>query len=382
MTTANDSRTATDFLKHFGLDNSGAASSDIITEHVGEQVALDCIEPDPGQPRKTINVDEFEELKASMDDVGLIEPIVVRPHPLKPGHFMIIVGERRFRAATELKWPKIPAIIRHDLSDSDVLLIQMAENLVKSAMTTSETARGFARLMGDFGLGQRQMSRITGYSASTINELVGIVNGPECIASLIDTVKARPLVMLKRAYKHDPELVEDHLAQRLKDEQPISLNWAESIHALVKRDDSESESNDDTEEAHSEITSQSEGALTNESFDIDDAEAGDTSNQLDTVGTDREMTNETHDTETSADESSPQPESAESGHDAFPMADHNGFTKRSPSKASVSVRCEDGSFGRLALEYAPTEPDSLMVEGADGVIRSVKITDVTIAGYE
>ncbi|HAS8195758.1 TPA: ParB/RepB/Spo0J family partition protein [Vibrio vulnificus] len=384
-TNKNQNRTATDYLAHFGLSNSGAASSDNALKSVGEHVSLEYIRPDPTQPRKEINTEEFDNLKVSMDDVGLIEPIVIRPDPVNPSSFFIVVGERRYRAAVELKWKSIPSIIRHDLSDSDVLLIQMAENLVKSEMTTAETAHGFVRLMDEFNLNQREIGRITGYSTSTINELVGIVKGPECIASLINTVKTRPLVILKRAHSTDPDLVEDHLAQRLKNDLPVSLSWAESIHALVKQDDTESDEqiNINSENTTQSVVESSSSATESDATELDRTTTPVTSefcesDDLPEMGGENNEKSGPNSEDTNNELDSPTVEFE----NEFPNEMGNGFTRRPPSKAIVSVLCADGSFGRLALEYAPTEPDSLMVEDANGVVRSVQISNVKIAGYE
>lgn len=124
-------------------------------------LALSSITPDPDQPRRIFRTEDGAELRESMRAQGLLEPIVVRP---VAGHrYIIIAGERRFRAATELAWASIDAIVRTDLAPEGgaVLAAQIAENVTRQAMTPIEEGRSYRRLL-DFGWTEDEVTKRMG----------------------------------------------------------------------------------------------------------------------------------------------------------------------------------------------------------------------------
>ena len=111
-----------------------------------------AIEPDPEQPRKTFGPNELQELAESMDSQGLLQPIILRPHPQAQGRkkrYMLIAGERRWRAAGILKWETIPAIVRDDLDPRDAAKVQLLENIVRVDLDPVEEARAMKRLLDE-----------------------------------------------------------------------------------------------------------------------------------------------------------------------------------------------------------------------------------------
>lgn len=122
-------------------------------------IPLAHITADPDQPRRIFRTEEMAQLVGSMRDGGLLQPIIVRP--VASGRFIIIAGERRFRAATELAWKSIDAIVRADLAPTDVLAAQVVENIGRQAMTPIEEGRAYRRLL-DSGWTEEQVQQRLG----------------------------------------------------------------------------------------------------------------------------------------------------------------------------------------------------------------------------
>lgn len=136
-------------------------------------IPIEFIEPDPDQPRKDIgNVDE---LKASIAEHGVIQPIVVSPHGTEM--FRIIAGERRFTAAKAFGLKSVPAIIR-TVEEHRRLEVQLIENIHRKELSPIEEATTYKRLMTEFKLSQRQLAERLGKSAAAINQTVRILSLP------------------------------------------------------------------------------------------------------------------------------------------------------------------------------------------------------------
>jgi ParB/RepB/Spo0J family partition protein len=110
-----------------------------------KQIPLSHITPDPDQPRKTFR--NIGELAKSLKEVGLKQPITVRPNTLRPGHYILMYGERRYKAAEQLNWMTIGAIVRYGVKDSSVLADQITENSQREDLDPIEEARGLRAYM-------------------------------------------------------------------------------------------------------------------------------------------------------------------------------------------------------------------------------------------
>ena len=134
-----------------------------ITNSVME-IPLRFIEPDPNQPRKTFDEDGIKELATSMTAMGQRTAIEIRPHAdstkRKP-RYIIIAGERRWRAATMLGWESMKAIVYRDISEHDAVMSQLLENIVRRDLDPVEKATAYQRMMDE------------GYSAKDIGDAVG-----------------------------------------------------------------------------------------------------------------------------------------------------------------------------------------------------------------
>lgn len=108
------------------------------------------IHADPTQPRRKIDQAKIEEMSRNWDADGQLQPIVIRPHPEKPGEFMLVMGHRRWRTALFRKDPTIDAVIREDFKN--VLVAQIAENVQREDLDPLDLALAIARL-NDYGSG-------------------------------------------------------------------------------------------------------------------------------------------------------------------------------------------------------------------------------------
>lgn len=146
------------------------AASDI------QNIDIAAIEPNPSQPRILYDEIAFQELKDSIEQRGIIQPISVRR--LNNGKFQIVAGERRFRAATELRLKKIPVYILDIASDSDTLEISLIENVQRENLNPIELAKGYQRLMVEWNLTQEDIAKKIGKDRATIANVIRLLKLP------------------------------------------------------------------------------------------------------------------------------------------------------------------------------------------------------------
>lgn len=128
-------------------------------------IPLERIETNPEQPRRFFDLEALAELAASIDEYGVIQPITVKKRT--DGRFLIIAGERRYRASCMAKKRTIPAIVVN-LSDSEGAQIALLENLQRKDLTFFEEAEGYSRLMTEYEMTQEELSEKLGKSQSAI----------------------------------------------------------------------------------------------------------------------------------------------------------------------------------------------------------------------
>ncbi len=152
---------------------------------VGRMVALDKLDPNPDQPRSDFG--DLTELTASVRDKGILEPLLVRHSPLT-GRWMIIAGERRFRAATEVGLLEVPCI-ELDVDDQGVAEIALIENLQRKDLTPWEEADGLAALCTRYGYTHEEVAQKIGKSRSTVTEALSIATLPQDIRDACQAAK-------------------------------------------------------------------------------------------------------------------------------------------------------------------------------------------------
>jgi ParB family chromosome partitioning protein len=138
-------------------------------------IRLDQVQPNPLQPRRSFADGELAELVSSLRTNGLLQPITVRPRA--DGHYELIAGERRFRAARQLGWVTMPAFVR-DASNEQMLSLALVENLQRSDLNPIEEAQGYSQLVSEFGLAHQQIADAVGKDRSTITNSLRLLSLP------------------------------------------------------------------------------------------------------------------------------------------------------------------------------------------------------------
>jgi ParB family transcriptional regulator, chromosome partitioning protein len=140
---------------------------------IGRLVPIEDIQPNPKQPRQSLG--DLTELTASIEEKGVLEPILVRPIGSR---FQIIAGERRYRAAVEAGLSEMPCIVR-DCSDAEVMELALVENLQRKDLSPFEEADGLKTLADGFGYTHEMMADKLGKSRTSITETLSITAMPE-----------------------------------------------------------------------------------------------------------------------------------------------------------------------------------------------------------
>jgi ParB family chromosome partitioning protein len=146
---------------------------------VGRMIDLGSVEPDPSQPRAAMG--DLSELIASVEDKGVLEPILVRPHPdsLSSGkpRYRIISGERRYHAAVEAGLSQVPAI-EMDVEEEEALEIALVENLQRKDLTPFEEGEGYRQLAEKHGYTHEDIAQAVGKSRTVITESLALLEMP------------------------------------------------------------------------------------------------------------------------------------------------------------------------------------------------------------
>ena len=166
------------------------------------EIELTKLQPNPDQPRKRINEETIKELASSIEQHGLIQPISVVPVPENDG-FVIVAGERRYRAHQHLGRTTIAAIITKGNSDE----IALIENIQREDLSPMDQAEGLARLMERHGYKQEEVAQVVGKSRPTVTELLSLNTLPDEIKEECRTfdVPKSFLVQVVRASKPEDQ---------------------------------------------------------------------------------------------------------------------------------------------------------------------------------
>ncbi|GAA4834585.1 ParB/RepB/Spo0J family partition protein [Garicola koreensis] len=193
-------------------------------------VPVASIQPNPRQPRQVFDEEEMDELVHSVREIGVLQPIVVRP--LEGDRYELIMGERRWRASQAAGQQTVPAVVR-STSDENLLRDALLENIHRSQLNPLEEAGAYRQLLDDFGISQEELSRRIGRSRPQISNTLRLMNLPPAAqrrvaAGVLSSGHARALLSLE-----NEEQMED-LAQRIIAE-GLSVRGAEEAASLVKR---------------------------------------------------------------------------------------------------------------------------------------------------
>ncbi len=215
-------------------------------EHLGEleevtgaryaEIPLDDIRPNPRQPRSVFEEEALAELVHSIREIGLLQPIVVRPVPDAAAagpHYELVAGERRWRAAREAGLDPIPGIVR-ETADDVLLRDALLENLHRSQLNALEEAAAYQQLLDDFGCTQEELATRIGRSRPQVSNTLRLLRLPAPVqrrvaAGVLSAGHARALLALD-----EPEAMEK-LAGRIVAE-GLSVRATEEIVAVGEAD--------------------------------------------------------------------------------------------------------------------------------------------------
>ncbi len=146
------------------------------------RLSISAIQPNPDQPRRHFDADAMAELVASVKVHGILQPILVRAHG---GGHQIIAGERRWRAAQAAGLHEMPVIIR-PLDDRQVAEIALIENIQRSDLNAIEEARGYQKLIADYGHTQAALAEIVGKSRAHVTNLLRLLDLPAPVQAMVE----------------------------------------------------------------------------------------------------------------------------------------------------------------------------------------------------
>ncbi|MFN6955454.1 MAG: ParB/RepB/Spo0J family partition protein [Acetobacteraceae bacterium] len=145
---------------------------------------IEALEPSPFQARSAPDPAALAELAASIQEHGILQPILVRPKPGAAGRFQILGGERRWRAAQQARLHEVPVVIR-DLDDRAAMAAGLVENLQREDLNALEEAEGYARLISEFGLKQDSLGQVVGKSRSHVANTLRLLNLPPRVREML-----------------------------------------------------------------------------------------------------------------------------------------------------------------------------------------------------
>ena len=196
-------------------------------------IPLSSIEADPDQPRKVFDEDTIQELAASIQEHGLLQPIVVAPRG--SGSFIIVAGERRYRAAKMAGLKTVPALVR-TLSDQHKLELSLIENLQRRDLTAIETATAYLKLRDQFNLGLEEIGhRVGGKSVAAVSNTMRLLRLPQSARQAIldgrlTEGQARPLISFDEAVVDEilPRILEEGWSARAIEQYAARLKHVKS----------------------------------------------------------------------------------------------------------------------------------------------------------
>ncbi len=172
----NKARTFVDLLKEHHVD-------DVLEGEVIVEINLSDIIPNPFQPRRIFDQEKINELAQSIQEHGVFQPIIVKK--IAQG-YLIVSGERRFRASKQVGLSTIPAIVRQ-YEEMKIAEIALAENLQRENLSPIEEAEAYRVVMGNMNLTQTQLAEKIGKSRSHVTNILGLLNLPQEVQDLILT---------------------------------------------------------------------------------------------------------------------------------------------------------------------------------------------------
>ncbi|MGY8990239.1 MAG: ParB/RepB/Spo0J family partition protein [Rhodospirillales bacterium] len=167
------------------LGNDTGAAPVNADVHGVKQVPVEFLHPGKYQPRQYIDDDAIKDLAHSIEEKGILLPLLVRQHPDEADRYEIIAGERRWRAAQLAKVHEVPVIIK-DLNDQEVLEVALIENLQRQDLSPLEEADGYQRLMDEFSHKQEDLAKVVGKSRSHVANMMRLLGLPDPVKKMLN----------------------------------------------------------------------------------------------------------------------------------------------------------------------------------------------------
>jgi ParB family chromosome partitioning protein len=191
-----------------------------------QELPLDSIIPNPFQPREEFDEAGISALADSIEQIGVLQPILVRPDA--DGGYQLIAGERRWRASRQAGLSVIPAIVR-EVRDVSALEQAVVENLHRQDLNALEEAAAYQQLIDDFGFTQEQLAQRVGKSRPSVTNTLRLLNLPPAIQGLL--IDGR----LAAAHARALLPVDDRAVQQRLAEQAVDEGWSvRQVEAAVK----------------------------------------------------------------------------------------------------------------------------------------------------
>ena len=182
------------------------------------KIPIADLERNKYQPRTIFDEEKLSELSSSIKENGVIQPIAVRPNKYEPGKFEIVAGERRWMAAQRAGLNEVPVIVLN-IDNQKSLEIAIVENVQRQDLNVIEEARGYQRLVKEFGYDHKKISKFMSKSRSHVSNTLRLLSLPEDIIGLIEEGKltagqARPLIGMPNVSEIAENIVKKKVAAR------------------------------------------------------------------------------------------------------------------------------------------------------------------------
>ena len=171
-----------DYGSDYGKDTGAPAQEPV---RATKTVPIEQLVPGPYQPRRHFDDEALAQLAESIVRHGLIQPILVRQDPKLAGHYQIIAGERRWRAAQRARLHEVPVVIR-DMGDRDTLEVALIENIQRQDLSPLEEADGYKRLIDEFSHTQDALAKAVGRSRSHVANMMRLLTLPEPVKRMVE----------------------------------------------------------------------------------------------------------------------------------------------------------------------------------------------------
>jgi ParB family transcriptional regulator, chromosome partitioning protein len=195
---------------------SVSGPGEVLSQELRE-LPLDLISPNPKQPRRQFEQEGLDALAASLDEQGVLQPVLVRP--AAGGKYELVAGERRWRAARLAGLTTIPALVR-DRGDAASLEVALVENMAREDLNPIEEARACAALVEELGLTRAEVGRRIGRSRVAVSNLLRLLDLPDSVIELLEQDA------LTEGHGRGLLLAEDHTVRATLARNAVEHGWS------------------------------------------------------------------------------------------------------------------------------------------------------------